>query len=308
MLERTSLIIKKLQQLVDDNANADMLLTISQMLVAELQQIQNLSTQNSVSVTMPRKTIIVNEVPKQEEVLIEPKDSSFQTTQVEIEPNHQSKIPSIESNDEIIAVTGVINIETSEESSEPLEPITWFMQEQEVPETESKREDYKLELPKEIYAEPVEETIVPQVYFEQPLASTPNDYLFETTTQIPTLPDVDITAADFIPSPETVEEIKEVEVNSRFKEHKVEVAHLLENTHIKDLRKAISINDKYLFINDLFGGDESLYDRSIKQIQSYSILPEATFWIQRELKIKLNWSADNEVVQLFDQLVRRRFS
>ncbi len=307
MLERTSLIIKKLQQLVDDNANADMLLTISQMLVAELQQIQNLTAKNSVSVTMPRKTIIVNEVTKQEEVLIEPEDSSFETTQVEL--NLQSTIPSIESTDEIIEATGVINIEPSEELTEPSEPVTWFMQEQDAPETEAKREDYRLELPKEIYAEPVEETIVSPLSFEQPLASTPNEHLFETTTQIPTLPDVDLSAADIIPSPDPVEEIvEEVEVNSRFKEHKVEVAHLLENTHIKDLRKAISINDKYLFINDLFGGDESLYDRSIKQIQSYSILPEATFWIQRELKIKLNWSADNEVVQLFDQLVRRRFS
>ena len=292
--------------MVDDNANAEMLLTISQMLVAELQQDQDISVKESISVTMPRKTFIVNEVPKQEEVLIELEDSSIKATL--IEPDLQSTIPSIESIDEVIEYTVVINNETKEELKETPQPITWFMQEQEVPETEAKREDYRLELPKEIYAEPVEESIVSPAYFEQSLVSTSNDYLFETTTQIPTLPDVDLPSVEIIPPSEPFEEIEEVEVNNRFKEHKVEVAHLLENTHIKDLRKAISINDKYLFINELFGGDESLYDRSIKQIQSYSILPEATFWIQRELKIKLNWSADNEVVQLFDQLVRRRFS
>ena len=292
--------------MVDDNANAEMLFTISQMLVAELQQDQDISVKESISVTMPRKTFIVNEVPKQEEVLIELEDSSIKATL--IEPDLQSTIPSIESIDEVIEYTVVINNETKEELKENTQPITWFMQEKEVPETEAKREDYRLELPKEIYAEPVEESIVSPAYFEQSLVSTSNDYLFETTTQIPTLPDVDLPSVEIIPPSEPFEEIEEVEVNNRFKEHKVEVAHLLENTHIKDLRKAISINDKYLFINELFGGDESLYDRSIKQIQSYSILPEATFWIQRELKIKLNWSADNEVVQLFDQLVRRRFS
>ena len=66
MLERASLIIKKLQQLVDDNASSEMLLTISQMLVVELQQIQNVNAPKSVSVTLPRKTLFVNELVKEE--------------------------------------------------------------------------------------------------------------------------------------------------------------------------------------------------------------------------------------------------
>ena len=302
MLERASLIIKKLQQMVDDNANAEMLLTISQMLVAELQQNQDINVKNSVSVSMPRKTFIVSEVAKQENVFTEATElSTVVTTE---EPVIETNIPTIESTVEIFEDPVIATKETDEELIETQEPITWFMQEQEVPESEVKREDFTLELPQETYTDIAEEVIVTPLHFEQPLEATPNDYLFETPVQIPTLPDVEL-VTDIIPSMLPVEE---VEVNNRFKEQKVEVAHLLENTHIKDLRKAISINDKYLFINELFGGDESLYDRSIKQIQSYSILPEATFWIQRELKIKLNWSADNEVVQLFDQLVRRRFS
>jgi hypothetical protein len=36
-------------------------------------------------------------------------------------------------------------------------------------------------------------------------------------------------------------------------------------------------------------------------------MPEATFWIQKELKTKLKWSDEDEVVQLFDQFVKRRF-
>jgi hypothetical protein len=77
---------------------------------------------------------------------------------------------------------------------------------------------------------------------------------------------------------------------------------------IKDLRKAIGINDQYLFINELFRGDQTMYERSIKTINGFNIYGEAEFWIKRELKLKLGWAEGSEVVQLFDQLVKRRFS
>ena len=96
-------------------------------------------------------------------------------------------------------------------------------------------------------------------------------------------------------------------IPSKQGEGKIEMSHLLENSPIKDLKKAISINDRYLFINELFKGDETLYERSIKHIQHFSILPEATYWINKELKIKLRWNDNSEVVQLFSQLVNRRF-
>lgn len=77
---------------------------------------------------------------------------------------------------------------------------------------------------------------------------------------------------------------------------------------IRDLKKAIGINDRYRFIHELFKGDENMYERSLKTINDFSIYPEAEFWVRRELKIKLGWNTDDELVQVFDQLVRRRFS
>jgi len=83
---------------------------------------------------------------------------------------------------------------------------------------------------------------------------------------------------------------------------------MLYDTPVRDLKKAISINDRYLFINHLFRGDENMYERSIKTINGFNIFPEAQYWIQRELKVKLSWLEDNPTVQLFDQLVKRRFA
>ncbi|HEY2727594.1 MAG TPA: hypothetical protein VGI61_10510 [Parafilimonas sp.] len=89
---------------------------------------------------------------------------------------------------------------------------------------------------------------------------------------------------------------------------KKEVAHNIKDGPVKDLRKAIGINDQYLFINELFRNDQIMYERSIKTINSFNIYGEAEFWIKRELKLKLAWNENSEAVQLFDQLVKRRFS
>lgn len=97
-------------------------------------------------------------------------------------------------------------------------------------------------------------------------------------------------------------------INDKHKLPRAELMEVLKETPIRDLRKAIGINDRFLFINELFRGDEAMYERSIKTINSFNIYPEAEYWISRELKTKIGWNADHPTVKLFDQLVRRRFS
>ena len=77
---------------------------------------------------------------------------------------------------------------------------------------------------------------------------------------------------------------------------------------IKDLRSAIGINDKFQFIQELFGGDEKSFEIGIKTINAFKIFPEAQFYIKRELREKNNWDEESNVVKQFDQLIRRRFS
>jgi len=129
---------------------------------------------------------------------------------------------------------------------------------------------------------------------------------FDVIEEIPTL-----SQRQPQPQPREVHELigaKEASLNDRLKQDKTELVNVLKDAPIKDLRKGIGVNDKFLFINELFRGDEGLYDRSIKTINAFNILPEAEYWINRELKIKLGWNDDKEVVQYFYQLVKRRFS
>ena len=112
----------------------------------------------------------------------------------------------------------------------------------------------------------------------------------------------------------TKKEINESVVNSnaslndKLKQSKIDLGDTLTEAPIRDLKKAIGVNDRFLYINELFRGDESMYERSIKTINGFSILPEAEYWIQRELKVKLGWSDANETVKEFTQLVKRRFT
>jgi len=101
---------------------------------------------------------------------------------------------------------------------------------------------------------------------------------------------------------------EEDSLNDKLKEQKEEMAQMLQDTPIRDLKKAISINDRHRFINELFRGDENMYERSIKTINGFNIYAEAEYWIQRELKVKLGWNTTLELVKNFDQLVKRRFS
>ncbi len=96
-------------------------------------------------------------------------------------------------------------------------------------------------------------------------------------------------------------------LNERLKEARTELSDKLTDGPIKDLKKAIGVNDRFLFINELFRGDEAMYERSIKTINNFSIFAEAEYWIKRELKIKIGWTDADPVVKQFDQLVRRRF-
>ena len=124
------------------------------------------------------------------------------------------------------------------------------------------------------------------------------DMVFDPMTEIPTLSHQSRNDAG------TIEE----SLNDKLKQGKTELLEVLKETPVKDLRKAIGINDRFLFINDLFRGDEAMYERSIKTINGFNIYPEAEYWINRELKVKIGWDNESRTVQQFDQLVKRRFS
>ncbi|HEX6426368.1 MAG TPA: hypothetical protein VF008_01730 [Niastella sp.] len=132
---------------------------------------------------------------------------------------------------------------------------------------------------------------------------TENGYRFDPLREIPTLAHQQV-----VKELNEVMATKEASLNEKLKEEVKEVAHVLNDAPVRDLRRAIGINDRFVFISELFRNDEVMYERSIKTINGFRILPEAQYWIERELKVKLGWDENKESTRHFYQLVKRRFS
>ena len=83
------------------------------------------------------------------------------------------------------------------------------------------------------------------------------------------------------------------------------VADKLSRQPIKDLKSAIGINQKFLFMNDLFEGENEIFNNAINKINSFNTLPEAIAFIDSELSSA--WDKENSSVLNFMDLVERRF-
>lgn len=164
--------------------------------------------------------------------------------------------------------------------------------------------------------DPVEDT--PTLMHQKPVVLTPDPLIFPEIVSEPITetPPAEVSVPETPPVAESLplKEVHEVilidesdSLNEILKEDKEELSETLQNSPIKDLKKAIGINDRFSFINELFQGDETSFERSIKTINGFNAYPEAEFWIRRELKTKLGWDLQSEVVKQFDSLVKRRF-
>ncbi len=80
------------------------------------------------------------------------------------------------------------------------------------------------------------------------------------------------------------------------------------NRKIESLKNSISINQRFSFINELFGGDNLTYYQTIKTLDEYATPEEAKDFVTGELSRKYDWSKKQEHVQKLLRLIERKFS
>lgn len=85
------------------------------------------------------------------------------------------------------------------------------------------------------------------------------------------------------------------------------VAERLQRKPVKDLKAAIGINEKFQFINQLFGGDAPTYHSSVEHLNTCGSLAAATGYVQTQLVQKYRWDLGTAPASLFMDLVERRF-
>ncbi|MBO5890718.1 MAG: hypothetical protein J6Q28_04740 [Alistipes sp.] len=73
---------------------------------------------------------------------------------------------------------------------------------------------------------------------------------------------------------------------------------------IKELRAAIGLNDKFLMIRDLFGGDAERYEATIDTLDEFDDLDECIIYIVENFR----WNPDLEASKLLISLIERKLA
>ena len=77
-------------------------------------------------------------------------------------------------------------------------------------------------------------------------------------------------------------------------------------TPIKDLRAAIGLNEKFQFINQLFGGDSGKYNAAVEQFNGFLNLESAHDFLN-QTSVENNWENHAAAASAFVDLVERRY-
>ncbi|EOR93223.1 hypothetical protein ADIARSV_3642 [Arcticibacter svalbardensis MN12-7] len=77
---------------------------------------------------------------------------------------------------------------------------------------------------------------------------------------------------------------------------------------IGDLKSSISLNDKLLFIKDLFNGYSLAYSEAIEILNRFETFDSAEHFLQSNYAVKNNWIGKQSSVDKFYEILHRRFS
>jgi hypothetical protein len=77
---------------------------------------------------------------------------------------------------------------------------------------------------------------------------------------------------------------------------------------ISDIKLAITLNDKLLYVKDLFNGYNLAYSEAIEILNRFNTLEEAMRFLKTNYVIKNNWDSKPETTEKFYELLKRRYA
>ena len=75
-------------------------------------------------------------------------------------------------------------------------------------------------------------------------------------------------------------------------------------TAVEDIRQAISLGDRFLFQRELFAGNGELMQKTLDELNALGSLSEAMDYVLNNFE----WDKESTAVQLFENVLKRRFS
>ena len=206
------------------------------------------------------------------------------------------------------------------EDREPDDDITVeFIEAEDEPEVADDVEEPVEDNEPVVEEKPAEEPVVPE---EKPIVMPPVFHLPDDSDEPIPAPDpkvipeaedepditVEFIEAEDEPLPEPEDEMPIPPVPTEFPETEDTAAPLrvdekLQRTMSKDIRKAISLNDRFRFQRELFANSANALDTAIEHIEAMRTYGNAELYFFTQL----GWDRENEVVQDFMNIVRNHF-
>lgn len=149
--------------------------------------------------------------------------------------------------------------------------------------------------------------VVQKVQTETPVTPAIETVKPEVKPAEPTDKLIDLFGAEILPAAEKPKVEKKVEKKEEKKEAAPVVVSKIQKPSIPDLTKAIGLNDKFLFANELFAGSMQEYSIAIQQLNGAGSLESAMDYFSN-LQQLYDWDMERESVKNLLDLVDRRYS
>lgn len=148
-----------------------------------------------------------------------------------------------------------------------------------------------------------EETGLPEleVEFEEDQTNESEEIATEEETGLPEL-EVEFVDEPEEPAVSEVQEVQEVSEGAKVQETQETVSSVIPK--LADIRKGISLADRFLFQRELFAGNGELMNKSVEAINALGSLAEAEAYIKKNFP---DWNKESNAYELFCNLLKRRW-
>ena len=198
---------------------------------------------------------------------------------------------------------------------------------EELPVQKALKEEAKAELPKiEAIEEPIkEETVVEEItIFDQVVEEVQEEIVAEgfkgesdEEKQVDLVDEVKSSFDDMIEQPnlesnlfsqvKTSPEISDLNKKLADARNTHSIVEKLQNNRIENLKSVIGINDKFYFINELFGGNAQKYEDIIYTLNNFKKLEDAMQYFST-LKYRFHWDEESEPFAKLVNMLERKFN
>ncbi|MFY0650617.1 MAG: hypothetical protein JXQ96_01225 [Cyclobacteriaceae bacterium] len=129
--------------------------------------------------------------------------------------------------------------------------------------------------------------------------------------------------AEFSPVVETETEILDVpnSVNEKFSEEKTTlnetfeketqtvstIAEVHETEKVSEIQKSISVNQRYMFLSDLFNGDESAYNTALQKVEESNSFDDSVELLVQNYSKQYEWDMNSDEVKELLKVIFKRF-